>query len=63
MKKEEIAQKICDVYNALNTLTLTGFDNFKTVSGCMEELKNVLPEILNLNVVTEENKGLTERGG
>lgn len=56
MKKEEIGQKICDVYNALNTLTLTGYDNFKTVSGCMDDLKEILPELLNLNVV-EEIKG------
>lgn len=56
MKKEEIGQKICDVYNALNTLTLTGYDNFKTVSGCMDDLKELLPELLNLNVV-EEIKG------
>lgn len=56
MKKEEIGQKICDVYNALNTLTLTGYDNFKTVSGCMDDLKELLPELLNLNVA-EEIKG------
>lgn len=56
MKKEEIGQKICDVYNALNTLTLTGYDNFKTVAGCMDDLKNLLPDLLNLNVV-EEVKG------
>lgn len=56
MKKEEIGQKICDVYNALNTLTLTGYDNFKTVSGCMDDLKELLPELLNLNIA-EEIKG------
>lgn len=56
MKKEEIGQKICDVYNALNTLILTGYDNFKTATDCMNTLKEVLPEILNLNTV-EEVKG------
>ena len=56
MKKEEISQKICDVYNMMSALTITGYDNAKILVDCMDILKNILPELLNLNVV-EEIKG------
>lgn len=61
MKKEEIGQKICDVYNALNTLTLTGCDNFKIAADCMNTLKEILPEILNLNIVEEVKGEIVEK--
>ena len=51
MKKEEIGQKICDVYNMMSALTITGYDNAKILVDCMDILKNILPELLNLNVV------------
>ena len=40
----------------MSALTITGYDNAKILVDCMDILKNILPELLNLNVV-EEIKG------
>lgn len=56
MNKEKIAQSICDVYNALDTLTIKGYTGCKTYTNCMETLKSLVTEIMNLQVLEEAEK-------
>lgn len=56
MKKEEISQSICDIYNALNTLSVKGYNDCKTYSNCMELLNKLVSEIMNLQVLEETKK-------
>lgn len=53
MNKQEICQSVCDVYNALNTIRLSGYKDCKTFTNCMESLNNIVNEIIDLQVEEE----------
>lgn len=56
MNQKQISQSICDVYNALDTLTIKGYIDCKTYTNCMETLRSLVTEVMNLQVLEEANK-------
>lgn len=56
MNKEEICQRLVDVCNSLNSLTVTGVQNAALVAGCHSVLQETAAYLLSCDIIPPDKK-------
>jgi len=56
MNKEEICQRLVDVCNSLNSLTVTGIQNAAIVAGCHGVLQETVAYLLNCDIIPPDKR-------
>ena len=63
MSKNEICQRLVDVCNSLNTLTVTGVQNASCVIGCYNTVQEIAAYLLSCEVVPHDKKRDAKKDG
>lgn len=56
MSKEDICQRLVDVCNSLNTLTITGVQNASCVVGCHRAIQDIAGYLLSCDIIPPDKK-------